>query len=179
MSAVALRYAQAFASVAEAHKLNTQTIQRQLADFSATLAASSELRGVLENPAIAAEQKLSVLDAIAVRLGLLPQVRNFLAVIMDHNRMNMLAEILDEYHCLLDEQAGLAEAEITTVHPLNSQDRAALESKVEKLAGSRVRATYREDSSLLGGVVVRIGSTIYDGSIRAQLLDLKEKLVNA
>ncbi|MCL2660873.1 MAG: ATP synthase F1 subunit delta [Acidobacteriaceae bacterium] len=179
MSAIALRYAEAFASVAETHKLDAQTIQQQLAGFSQTLAASSELREALENPAISAAEKLSVLDAIAARMGLMPQVRNFLAVIMDHGRMNMLHEIFDEYHSLLDERAGLAEAEITTVHPLSSPDRAALESKVAKLAGGRVRAIYREDSSLLGGVVVRIGSTIYDGSLRAQLMDLKQKLINA
>ena len=78
-----------------------------------------------------------------------------------------------------DEQAGLAEVEITSARALNDEDRIALEAQVAKLAGGRVRATYREDNTLLGGAVVRIGSTVYDGSIRAQLVQLKQRLVNA
>jgi len=179
MSAIALRYAQAFASVVASHKLDPLATERQLADFNDTLAESQALREVLSNPAIPSDQKLRVLDAIAARLGLFPQVRNFLAVIMGHQRINALQEILDEYHGLADEQAGLAEAEITTARPLDDRDRAELEAQVARLAGGRVRATYREDTSLLGGAVVRIGSTVYDGSVRAQLLGLRQKLINA
>jgi F-type H+-transporting ATPase subunit delta len=179
MSVVALRYARAFASVAASSHLDGNAAQRQLRDFSETLADSHELREVLMNPSIASEQKLRVLDAITGRIGMLPQVRNFIAVIMDHQRLAELDEILAEYHAVADEQAGLAEAEITSAHPLNDADRAELEAQVSKLAGGRVRATYRQDATLLGGAVVRIGSTVYDGSIRAQLQHLKQKLVNA
>ena len=131
------------------------------------------------NPSIATEQKLKVLNAIAGRIGMFPQVRNFLAVIMDHQRLAELDEILAEYHAIADEQSHMAEAEITSAHPLNDQDRAELEAHVAKLAGGRVRATYHQDANLLGGAVVRIGSTVYDGSIRAQLQQLKQRLVNA
>jgi F-type H+-transporting ATPase subunit delta len=179
MSVLALRYAHAFASVAESNHLDTNAAQQQLSDFSGTLADSRQLREVLMNPSIATEQKLKVLDAIATRIGMLPQVRNFLAVIMDHQRLHELDEILAEYHAVADEQSGLAEAEITSAHPLNDADRAELEQQVSKLAGGRVRATYLQDATLLGGAVVRIGSTVYDGSIRAQLQHLKQKLVNA
>ncbi len=179
MSVVALRYAHAFASVTASSHLDGNAAQRQLRDFSETLADSDELREVLMNPSIASEQKLRILDAIAGRIGMFPQVRNFIAVIMDHQRLAELDEILAEYHAVADEQAGLAEAEITSAHPLNDADRAELEAQVSKLAGGRVRATYRQDATLLGGAVVRIGSTVYDGSIRAQLQHLKQKLVNA
>lgn len=179
MSVLALRYAHAFASVAESNHLDTNAAQQQLRDFNETLADSRQLREVLMNPSIATEQKLKVLDAIAARIGMLSQVRNFLAVIMDHQRLNELDEILTEYHAVADEQSGLAEAEITSAHPLNDADRTELEAQVSKLAGGRVRATYRQDATLLGGAVVRIGSTVYDGSIRAQLQHLKQKLVNA
>jgi F-type H+-transporting ATPase subunit delta len=179
MSVLSLRYAHAFASVAAASHLDTGAAEQQLADFSATLAGSRELREVLMNPSITTEQKLKVLDAIAGRIGMYPQVRNFLAVIMDHQRLAELDEILSEYHAVADEESNMAEAEITSARPLNDQDRAELEAQVEKLAGGRVRATYRQDASLLGGAVVRIGSTVYDGSIRAQLQQLKQKLVNA
>jgi F-type H+-transporting ATPase subunit delta len=131
------------------------------------------------NPSIATEQKLKILDAIAARISMFPQVRNFLAVIMGHQRLAELDEILAEYYAVADEQSNMAEAEITSALPLNDQDRAELEAEVAKLAGGRVRANYRQDPTLLGGAVVRIGSTVYDGSIRAQLQRLKQRLVNA
>jgi F-type H+-transporting ATPase subunit delta len=179
MSVLSLRYAHAFASVAASSHLDVAAAQQQLQDFSGTLADSRELREVLMNPAIETGQKIKVLDAIAQRIGMFPQVRNFLAVIMEHQRLDELDAILTEYHAVADEQANMAEAEITTAHPLNGQDRAELESQVAKLAGGSIRATYREDASLLGGAVVRLGSTVYDGSLRAQLQQLKQKLVNA
>ena len=179
MSVLSLRYAHAFASVAASSHLNTAAAQQQLDDFSGTLAGSRELREVLMNPSITTEQKLKVLDVIAGRIGMFPQVRNFLAVIMDHQRLTELNEILAEYHAVADEQTNLAEAEITSARPLNDQDRAELEAQVSKLAGGRIRATYHQDATLLGGAVVRIGSKVYDGSIRAQLQQLKQKLVNA
>jgi F-type H+-transporting ATPase subunit delta len=122
---------------------------------------------------------LKVLDAIAGRIGMFPQVRNFLAVVMEHQRLAELDEVLTEYHAIADEQSNLTEADITSARPLNDQDRAELEAQVAKLAGGRVRATYHQDATLLGGAVVRIGSTVYDGSIRAQLQQLKQKLVSA
>ena len=179
MSVLSLRYAHAFASVTSASHLDTAAVQQQLKDLSGTLAGSWDLREVLMDPSIAKEQKLKVLDAIAARIGMFPQVRNFIAVIMDHQRLHELAEILTEYHAVADEQSHMAEAEITSARPLNDQDRAELEAQVAKLAGGRVRATYHQDATLLGGAVVRIGSTVYDGSIRAQLQQLKDKLVNA
>lgn len=179
MSVVALRYAHAFASVAESHHLDAAAAQQQLRDFSGTLAGSHDLREVLMNPSIPSAQKLKVLDAIAPRIGMFSQVRNFLAVIIGHDRLAELDEILAEYHAVADEQTGLVEAEVTSARDLNDEDRAELESQVERLAGGRVRTTYRQDSALLGGAVVRIGSTVYDGSIRAQLQQLKQRLVSA
>ena len=179
MSALTLRYAHAFASAAASNRLDANAAQQQMRDFSETFADSHELREVLMNPSLVNEQKLKVLDAIAQRIGMFPQVRNFLAVIMDHQRLSELDEILTEYHAIADVQSGLADAEITSAHPLNDQDRAELEAQVAKVAGGRVRATYRQDASLLGGAVVRIGSTVYDGSLRGQLQQLKQRLVNA
>jgi F-type H+-transporting ATPase subunit delta len=179
MSVLSLRYAHAFASVAASSHLDAGAVQQQLNDFSGTVAGSHELREVLMNPSIANQQKLKILDAIAGRLGMFPQVRNFLAVIIHHQRLAELDEIIAEYHAVADEQSHLTEAEITSAHPLNDRDRAELEAQVARLAGGRVRATYHEDPTLLGGAVVRIGSTIYDGSIRAQLQQLKQRLVNA
>ena len=179
MASSAPRYARAFAEVAESASLDATAAQQQIQDFADTLAGSSELRQYLENPSVEMPQKLKVLDAIAARMKMFPQVRNFLAVIMEHHRLVELNEILTEYGEVVDSHAGAVEARITSARPLNSEDRAQMESQIAKLAGGRVRASYAEDASLLGGAVVEIGSTIYDGSVRAQLQQLKNKLVNA
>jgi F-type H+-transporting ATPase subunit delta len=179
MASSAPRYARAFAEVAEAAHLDAAASLGQMRDFAETLAGSSELREFLENPSIETPAKLKVLDAIAVRIGMFLQVRNFIAVILEHHRLTELDEILAVYAELVDEHAGAVEARITSSRPLNKQDRLQLEAQIEKLAGARVRASYAEDTSLLGGAVVEIGSTIYDGSVRAQLLQLKQRLVNA
>jgi F-type H+-transporting ATPase subunit delta len=173
------RYARAFADVAESARLNAAAAQQQIRDFADTLADSHELRELLENPSIEMAKKLKVLDAIAARMKLYPQVRNLIAVILEHHRLSELEEILTAYRDLADEHAGAVEARITSARPMNAVDRAQLEAQIAKLAGARVNASYAEDASLLGGAVVEIGSTVYDGSVRAQLQQLKQKLVNA
>ena len=179
MASPAPRYARAFAEVANSAKLNTTTAQQQMRDFAETLAGSGELREFLENPSIEVGKKLKVVDAIAARLKMFPQVRNFIAVILEHHRLNELDEILAQYRELVDEHSGAVEARVISARPLNKEDRALMEVQITKLAGAHVRASYTEDASLLGGAVVEIGSTIYDGSVRAQLQKLKQKLVNA
>jgi F-type H+-transporting ATPase subunit delta len=179
MASSAPRYARAFAEVAEAAKLDAGAAQQQMRDFAQTLADSSELREILENPSIEMPAKLKVLDAMAGRMAMFPQVRNFIAVILEHHRLTELEEILIEYKQLVDEHAGATEARITTAHPLNAEGRAQLEAQIAKLTGERVSARYAQDATLLGGAVVVIGSTVYDGSLRAQLQQLKQKLVNA
>jgi F-type H+-transporting ATPase subunit delta len=173
------RYARAFAEVAESAGLDAAAAEQQIRDFAETLAGSGELRELLENPSIELPQKLKVLDAIAARIKMFPQVRNFIAVILEHQRLPELDEILTEYEELVDEHAGAVEARITSARPLNAEDRAQLEAQIAKLAGARVRASYGEDATLLGGAVVEVGSTVYDGSVRAQLERLKQRLVNA
>lgn len=177
--ALVLRYAHAFADVAESAHLAPASVQSQLRDFSDTVAGSRELSELLQTPSIEQVSKLKVLDAIAVRLGMFPQVRNFLAVIIEHGRLGELNEILTEYREIANADSGCVEAKITTAHPLDDAGRAQLEAQVARMAGANVRATYTQDPALLGGAVVEIGSTIYDGSVRAQLEQLKQRLVNA
>jgi F-type H+-transporting ATPase subunit delta len=176
---VSLRYAQAFASVAASARLDAAAAQQQMKDFAATLDSSRELREILENPSIPTEQKLAVIDALAERLGLMREVRNFIAVMMDHQRLGELNEIIAAYHHVADVGQGLAEAEITTAFDLNDDVRKDLEAQVAKLAGGKVRVAYKQDKALLGGAIVKIGSTVYDGSVRGSLEQLKQALVSA
>jgi len=179
MAMITLRYAHAFEQVVVANQLDSQAALAQLRDFAAAFAGSADLREVLMDPSIPKEQKLGLLDAIGAKIGMYPQVRNFVAVITEHGRLHELDEIIAEYAAVADEDAGVADAEITTAHALNDQDRVQLEAEVGKLAGGSVRAVYLQDASLLGGVIVKLGSTVYDGSVRGQLAQLKQRLINA
>jgi len=176
---VAIRYAHAFASVANDKGLDLLAARQPLKDFADTFDGSAPLREVLTDPSIPASQKLGVLDGIAEKLGLLREVRNFLAIITDHQRLHELNVILDAYDRVADVDLGVTEAEVSTVHALNDADRAGLESQVAKLAGTKVRIAYKLDATLLGGAVVKIGSTVYDGSVRTQLDRMKDALLSA
>jgi F-type H+-transporting ATPase subunit delta len=180
VASIDLRYARALAAVVSSQKLNVVATQNELSDFVETLAASAELREVLENPSIPEAQKLRVLDAIAVKAGMSRTVRNFIAVIADHQRLHELGEMVASFATILDEQGSVAEAQIVSAHTLDEDSRNLLESEIAKLTGlGKVNATYSEDASLLGGAVVTIGSTVYDGSIRAQLAQMKDRLISA
>lgn len=180
MAVVDSRYARAFASVVAAQRLDAKAAQAQLQDFVVALDASAELREVMEDPSIPQEQKVRVLDGIAAKLGMYAAVRNFVAVIIDHGRLHHIGTMLTAYAAIEDESGGIAEAEIVSAHKLDDGSRRLLEQQVAKLAGGQaVHATYSEDASLLGGAVVRLGSTVYDGSVRAQLERLKQRLIAA
>jgi F-type H+-transporting ATPase subunit delta len=146
----------------------------------ATLEASVELREVLQNPSIPEPQKLGLLDTIAARSGMSKTVRNFIALIARHERLHQLGEMVAAFADLADESAQVVEAEVVSAHPLTDASRQLLEQQIGKLAGGqKVRASYSEDPTLLGGAVLRLGSTVYDGSIRAQLERLKQRLITA
>ena len=180
MAAIDSRYARAFAAVVEDQKLDIVASQGQLKDFADTLEGSAELREVLENPSIPEPQKMKVLDAIAARIGMSKTARNFIAVMISHQRLHEIREMLSSYADVADEERSITDTEITTARPLDAANMKLLEAQVSKLSGGQqVRATYSEDPALLGGAVVRIGSTVYDGSVRAQLQQLKQRMVSA
>jgi F-type H+-transporting ATPase subunit delta len=176
---MALRYAHAFAEVVASEGLSAADAQKQLKDFAELLSGNGELREVLEDPSIPSDQKLAVIDSLAERLGLLRAVRNFIAVIMDHDRLSELNEILAAYDRVADTAKGIVDVEVTSSHGVVEDDRELLEAQIARIAGSKVRVTYVQDKTLLGGAIVKIGSTVYDGSVRGQLDQLKQTLVEA
>ncbi len=177
MSALVARYANAFLQVVTAAKLDTTAIDGEFADFIATWDDSPELREFFRNPAVAAPQKVEFLDKLNARLGLQKELRNLLAVLIDNNRIGQVSEVAQAYRRLLQEQSGIRQAEIVTARELNEKERGALVEEIGKLAGARVDASFRLDPAILGGTVVRIGSTVYDGSVRGRLERLKEALI--
>jgi F-type H+-transporting ATPase subunit delta len=176
MAAFVARYACAFADVVTQEKLDTAALDRQLDDFLATLNGSSELREFFFNPAVSAAQKIAILDKMNAKLGLLKELRNLLAVLIKNDRIGEVNEVVAAYRAEMQERQGIRSVEIVTARALSEQDRTGLEAGVVKLANAKIQATFKLDASLLGGTVVRIGSTVYDGSVRGRLERLKEQL---
>lgn len=177
MAAFVSRYAGAFLDVATAARLDTAAIDRELADFEATWDGSPELQIFFQNPAITAPQKVGILDRLNAKLGLQKELRNLLAVLINNDRIGQVHEVAAAYRAELQQRQGIRQAEIVTARQLSGEERSELIDGVGKLAGSRIEATFKLDQSILGGTVVRIGSTVYDGSVRGRLERLKEALV--
>ena len=178
MPAFVARYASAFADVVTDAKLSTDAIDRQLADFLATWDGSTELRTFFVNPAIPAKQKVEILDKLNAKLGMQKELRNLIAVLINNDRIGHVSEVAAAYRRILQERLGIHPAEIVTARELSPEERNILVAQVGRLAGGRVDANFTLDPSLLGGAVVRIGSTVYDGSVRGRLERLKEALVS-
>lgn len=179
MAAIASRYARALVEVVLDKKIDAATAIQQVRDMVVTVEGSSELRMVWESPAIPAERKRAVLDSVAGESALLKPIRNFFAVLIDHGRIPMMAQIARQFETELNTQLGFVEAGITSSRALSPEEKHGLESQVERITGKKVRAKYDTNPELLGGAMVRVGSTIYDGSVRGQLRKLKEQLANS
>jgi F-type H+-transporting ATPase subunit delta len=179
MASVVSIYARAFADVVFDSRMDAVKTMEQVHLLSALLRENADLRRVWENPAITADQKRGVLDAIAKREGLSKQVRNCVAVLIDHRRMHFFEAIVEQLAHELDARMGFAEAQITTARDLSDPEKRSLEAQVEKLTGKKVRARYLRDAAIIGGAVVRVGSTIYDGSVLGQLDSIREEIAGS
>jgi F-type H+-transporting ATPase subunit delta len=176
MASVAGIYARAFADVVLDDRLDPGRAVADLRSIATLLNQSVELRRVWENPAVPVVQKHSLLSVIAQRDGFSKQARNLIAILIDHRRTHFLDAIVTQLEKELDARLGFAEAQITSARTMTDAEKRELETQVEKLTGKKVRASYGEDTLLLGGAVVRIGSTIYDGSVKGQLERFKEAI---
>jgi F-type H+-transporting ATPase subunit delta len=169
MSAIASRYARALADVVTERKLDAETVTTGLDAIAQVFHDSHELHVLFENPAVPSEQKLKLVDALVSRIGLTREVRNFLAVLIDKGRMALLPDIAQQFKVEINERLGFAEAEVISARELGSDERAHIEQQLSSVTGKKVRARYSKDATLLGGVFVKVGSTVYDGSVRGQL----------
>jgi len=176
MATVTNTYARAFVDVVIDRKLDAAKTLAEAQSIAALVASSKSLKEVWEAPSIPPDQKKKLLDAIAAKAGISREVRNLIAVLIDKRRINFLAAIVKQFEQDLNQRLGFAVAEITTARDLSDQEHRALESEIEKLTGKKVRANYAKDAVILGGAVVRIGSTIYDGSVKGQLEKMREAL---
>ena len=177
-SAVASRYARAFADVimSPGSQLKPAEAVAQLRAVESTLQESSDLRHALASPAVRAPQKRGVIARFAAELGLSQLTRNFIFVLIDHHRIALLSQIREAFETELDSRLGFVRAEVSSAQELDRDQAAALEAGLTRLTGKQVRARFQVDPALIGGVVARIGSTVYDGSIRGQLDNLRRQI---
>lgn len=175
MKAMALRYAAALASVVMEQNA-AEPARAALGSFTEAYGSSAELRNFLGNPAVARQKKQKVIEEVGAVLGMPTPVRNFLYLLVDNRRMNDLPEIAKGFQEELNRRMGRADAEITAPRGLSDGEKAELVAALERLTGLKIEAHYAEDAGLIAGAVVRIGSTIYDGSVREQLVRMRANL---
>ena len=176
-AAFAARYARAFADVVAAAKLDATALDRQFNDFLGTWDGSKELRDLFMNPAVPASQKVGILDKLNAKMGLQRELRNLIAVLINNDRIGAVHEVATAWRAEMQERLGIRQAEIVTARRLSEGERAELVAGVGKLAGARIEPTFKLDPEIIGGTVVRIGSTVWDGSVRGRLERLKEALI--
>ena len=175
MSALAQRYAAALADAAFAHDA-VERIKRELGEVATMLEKSAELRNVLTTPAIGPGAKKAVIGEIAQKMGLDVEVKNFLFVLVDHGRTGILSEIRQAFEAESNARMGIVDAKVTSARELSAEEKTQLTKTLEQVTEKKVQTQYQLDASLIGGTTVRIGSTIYDGSVREQLVRLQRQL---
>ena len=177
MKALAERYAGALVDVALANNQSDQ-VKLELAAFASMVRESAELHSFLANPSIARAAKHAAIEQLVAKMGASRTVRNYLFVIVDHRHAGILIEIEQAFSAILDARKGVTQATVTSAAELTAGERAELDAALEKLTGKKVQAQFSTDAALIGGAVVRIGSTIYDGSVRAQLERLRARMIS-
>lgn len=177
-SALAMRYARALADVVTkpGSRIDAQAAAVEMGSFERLLAESADLKIALESPAVPPPRKRAVAGRLAKDLEISDVVRRFLFVLIDHRRTALLHEIREGFESVIDERVGIARAEVVSARPLSAPQQQEIIAGLARLTGKQTRAQFRVQDDLIGGVMARIGSTVYDGSVRGQLEALKQRL---
>jgi len=174
MSVAARRYAKALLDVLYPAKAELGLDQLQA--FSTVLSQQNDARLVFENPTVSTERRRDLLNKIGGALQLDTPILNFLGILIDRNRLDLLNEIISTYSTALDDKLGVVKAHVTTANELSAGQQNDVAMKLQAVTGKKVRMQVSVDPSLIGGLVAQVGSTIYDGSIRRQLQTFRNSL---
>jgi len=175
-SAVFGRYATSLADVV-LEKREDSVVGRDLGTYLEIFTAVPDLLGAFHNPAIPKETKHKILSELLERYPVSQTTANFLRVLLDHNRIRYFHEIFDLFTRTVNERHGIVTAQVASASPLSEADQARLRESFSRITGKNVLLDIRTDQALLGGVVVRLGSTVYDGSVRSQLAEVRRRLM--
>jgi F-type H+-transporting ATPase subunit delta len=172
---VARRYAAALADVV-AERGEARQVQEELSAWEVMIRNNAQLAEVFSNPTIPYDKKQKVLSALIERTRVRPLTANFLQVLLQNQRLTELGEVNKRFSQVLDERSGIVSAQVTTARPVSESSQRALREKLTTMTGKEVRLSFQTDEELIGGLVTRIGSTVYDGSVRTQLQQVKAKM---
>ena len=175
ISSVPLKYAQALADVAGEVQQEDQ-VQEELVVFAELLNSNQELMEALTHPAIPFSAKRKIVQALAKKIPLTQIVANFILVLTEHARLPYFQEVIEAYESILDELRGTLRADVTFCEEVEEAMDAGLRKAISTLTGKQIKINYQLDESLIGGLKLQIGSTLYDGSIRTQLEEIRRRL---
>jgi F-type H+-transporting ATPase subunit delta len=175
---VARRYAKALAAIAEEQGSLAQ-VQRELAEVATLVRANPDLARLAFYPLLAPSQKVAALDAVLAAAGAGDTLRKFFRVVASAARLGLIYDLNAAFDELVDERTGVVGATVHTAQPLSEPQRAALAAALARRTGRTVKLDLRQDSAMLGGVKVQVGSTVYDASLQGQLRQLKARLLSA
>ncbi len=173
-----LKFAQALADVTGELKQEDQALE-ELARFSALLESSKELMETLTHPAIPFSAKRNIVQELSREIPLTQTVVNFILVLMERARLPQFQEVLEAYENILDEFHGIVRAEVFASEEVDKAADQRLQKAVSTLTGKKVKINYQVDESLIGGLKIQVGSTIYDGSISTQLEEFRRRLADS
>jgi F-type H+-transporting ATPase subunit delta len=173
MNTVATRYARALLDVA-VKEADPQQVERQLADVVKAFTEHDELQRVLANPAIPATSKRAIVSQVLEAETIAPALRKLMLMLAERDRLLLLPDLLESYRDRLMDHMNVVRANVTTAVALPADRADALKQRLSAVTGRQVVMTTSQDPSLIGGVVARIGSTVYDGSIKRQLEKFRE-----
>jgi F-type H+-transporting ATPase subunit delta len=172
---VARRYASALADVI-IEQGEEAVVRAELATWETMILSNPSLLEVFTNPTVPYEQKAKVLNELIARTKVRPTTANFLRILLKNQRLSELHHVNAKLDQVLDERSGVVSAHVTSARPVADSIKVTLEEKLGVITGKRIRLSFGTDEALLGGIVTRIGSTIYDGSVRNQLKRLGQEL---
>jgi F-type H+-transporting ATPase subunit delta len=174
---VARRYASALADAVLASD-QSETVKRELTGWGELFGSNPDLHTVFSNPAIIHGNKEKVLDELIARTRPSGTTANFLRILLQNGRLAELGSITDKFSDVLEQRGGVVSAQITSARELPENERSEFEQNLERLTGKKINVAYAVDKDIIGGVVTRIGSTVYDNSVKTKLENLREQLVN-
>ncbi len=175
-SVVSRRYAKALIDLATQEGIADQ-VEENFGRTVKTIVENRKLKNFFFNPVFNSEEKAKLLDMVIDEMQISGLLKRFLNLLLEKDRFPGIREIYKEYVHFSDQMQNRAEAEVTTALPLKEEDQKSLQTKLEALSGKRIYLKVKEDPTLIGGAVTRIGSVVYDGSIKSKMIKLKEQIV--
>ena len=175
---VARRYANALADVVTKTS-DVDSVRNELKTWETMISANTDLQTAFSNPAISQVNKEKVLENLIEKTKPTRTTSNFLRVLLRNNRLTEIGAINEKLTSVLEERSGAVSAQITSARSLSEAEKSEMQTNLSKLTGKTVSLNFATDETLIGGVVTRIGSTVYDGSVKTRLAELKHQMIGS